>query len=117
MTAATNEHPGCEACSWADGGCSVCHPRSVFERMGADDRHEHAIEATADDKANPLADIPCPACGATALRIEWRTRVVASPIGTFALAGQQVKAPAKTEPWPWVRCGACGIEAEGSRDA
>lgn len=59
-----------------------------------------------------MADVkttPCPACGEVALRIE--TRLEARPIGSFSLAGAQLKSSAKEV--PWLVCGACGVEAKG----
>jgi hypothetical protein len=37
------EHPGCELCSYTDGGCSACNPRSVFDRMAEDDAYEDSM--------------------------------------------------------------------------
>lgn len=54
----------------------------------------------------------CPACGADALRIEYRLR--AKPLGTYSLAGAQPKVAA--ENWPWLVCDSCGIEAEGKQN-
>lgn len=39
--------PGCESCSWADGGCSLCNPRSAIDRIKADEDAETEIEAQA----------------------------------------------------------------------
>jgi hypothetical protein len=57
----------------------------------------------------PVVDTPCPNCGATELRIEHRLQ--ARPIGSFSLSGVQTKVTARE--WPWLVCGACGVEAPG----
>lgn len=57
-----------------------------------------------------ISKIPCPSCGQTGLRVEWRFRV--APIGSFSLAGNGIKFPA-TET-PWLVCD-CGFEEEGKR--
>jgi hypothetical protein len=59
-----------------------------------------------------VTDTPCPGCGAKALRIE--QRITGKPIGTFSLAGAQMKVSA-TVKW-WLVCDGCGIEAEGKAD-
>jgi hypothetical protein len=48
-------------------------------------------------------------CGKNSPRVEWRLE--AKPIGTFSLAGQQMKVTA-TE-WPWLVCDGCGRESRG----
>ncbi len=48
MTDQPDQH-GCEACSYTDGGCSQCNPRSVFERMAEDDDAERALTEGADE--------------------------------------------------------------------
>ncbi len=58
-----------------------------------------------------VEETPCPACGALALRIE--SRLAIRQIGTFSLAGQQMKFSA--DQVPWLVCGSCGVEAEGHR--
>lgn len=50
---------------------------------------------------------PCPACGGT-LHLE--ERLTAHKIGTFSVAGAQLKFPARQR-W-WIVCDDCGIEAE-----
>lgn len=47
----------------------------------------------------------CPECGAEKLRIKMRLR--AAPVGSFSLAGAQVKFSASG--WPYLVCGGCGI--------
>jgi uncharacterized paraquat-inducible protein A len=59
-----------------------------------------------------VKDTACPRCGVKALRIEMR--LTAKRIGSFSLAGAQMKVVA-TEV-PWLVCGVCGIEAEGTRE-
>ena len=58
-----------------------------------------------------LEGTPCPLCGVAALRVEERLR--AKPVGSFSLAGGQMKVVA--ERVLWLVCGACGIEVEGRR--
>lgn len=41
---------GCEACGFADGGCSQCRPRSIFELMADSQAAEDRIQAAADAK-------------------------------------------------------------------
>lgn len=53
----------------------------------------------------------CPACGHEGMRIEWRLK--ARPLGSFSLAGSQMKVSA-TET-PYLICDGCDIEAEGER--
>ena len=64
------------------------------------------------DGEKRLPETPCPACGAVALRVE--QRLEAKPIGTWSLAGSQMKVFAGY--WPWLVCGACGVEARGEID-
>lgn len=53
----------------------------------------------------------CKHCGPEfALRIEWR--LVAKPLGTFSLAGQQMKFSAANT--PFVICDNCGRESQGN---
>lgn len=59
-----------------------------------------------------IDETPCPACGSKSLRIE--ERLTTKPIGSFSLAGVQMKVSAVSK--PWLVCGTCGIEAEGKRD-
>lgn len=56
-----------------------------------------------------LGDVPCRNCGAYGLRIE--TRLEALPIGTYSLAGQQMKIAARE--WPWMVCDNCKRESRG----
>ena len=55
---------------------------------------------------------PCPACGERTLQIEWR--LVAKEVGSFSLAGATPKVVATEK--PFLRCTACGVEAEGELD-
>ena len=68
-------------------------------RAGGDLMASHDLEKT-----------PCPVCGALALRIE--ERLTAKPIGTYSLAGAQMKVSVLV---PWLVCGSCGAAAEGKR--
>lgn len=58
-----------------------------------------------------ILSTPCPACGQLYLILE--TRWDTSDIGTFSLAGMQMKLPAVVE--IWIRCLNCGVEAKGHR--
>lgn len=51
----------------------------------------------------------CPACGEQRLEIEYRLE--AKPLGSYSLAGHQVKVAASG--WPWLVCRNCGVEARG----
>ncbi|ARD42503.1 hypothetical protein [Actinomyces gaoshouyii] len=52
----------------------------------------------------------CARCGIDGqLRIEYRME--AKPLGTFSLAGAQMKVAATR--WPWMVCGACGATCRG----
>lgn len=58
-------------------------------------------------------ETPCPSCGHIGLEIGWR--LVAKPIGTFSLAGQQTKVSA-TRRLRW-RCPECDASGPaGSND-
>lgn len=59
-----------------------------------------------------VSDTPCPACGQTTLSIE--ERFEPKPVGTWSLAGAQMKLTGKM--WPYVRCSNCGVEARGKID-
>lgn len=60
-----------------------------------------------------LAHVPCARCGVHAL--ELFLKLEARPLGTWSLAGAQLKTSATT--WPYVRCdvgrGGCGAECRG----
>lgn len=58
------------------------------------------------------AEQSCPQCGFAGLVIEWR--LTSKPLGSFSLAGSQMKVSA-TE-LPWIKCPACGVEAEGKQE-
>lgn len=62
---------------------------------------------------NPLTGVPCRDCGQLTLRIEWRSKLVAKPTGSYSLAGAQPKVAAEEKPWPWAVCDNCGDESEG----
>lgn len=62
---------------------------------------------------NPLAGVPCVKCGALALRVEARDELVARPIGTYSLAGAQLKTSVVERSWPWAVCDGCGGESRG----
>jgi len=58
---------------------------------------------------NTIEETPCPSCGEKTLRIEFKMTI--KPIGTFSLAGAQMKFSSRMV--PWLICGNCGIKAEG----
>lgn len=64
----------------------------------------------------PLPGVPCRECGAEKLRIEFRTRLTAKPIGSFSISGYQMKVAALGQEWPWMVCDNCGEECEGKID-
>jgi hypothetical protein len=64
---------------------------------------------------NPLAGVPCRDCAVPALRVEWRTVLVAKPVGSHSLAGMQPKVAAEEKPWPWAVCDNCGGESKGKQ--
>lgn len=51
----------------------------------------------------------CPKCQESTLKVEYRLKT--QPVGSFSLAGQQMKFSALE--WPWVVCSGCGAESEG----
>lgn len=59
-----------------------------------------------DPIVDPLAGVPCPTCGELTLRIE--TRFETRPLGTWSLAGRQLKTSAVR--WPYAVCGATGCD-------
>lgn len=58
-----------------------------------------------------VADLPkpCPSCGASPLELSWG--LVARPLGTWSLAGAQMKTSAVE--WATVSCPACGVQVPG----
>lgn len=70
-----------------------------------------------NDVGNIVAEVPCPECGVTGkLKVEIRDRFTARPIGTFSLAGSQLKVSAEKVPWPFLVCEGCGFEEAGKPD-
>lgn len=59
-----------------------------------------------------LPPMRCKHCGGV-LRVEWRERLEAKPLGTFSLAGQTLKFSAVKREWPYVICDACELECAG----
>lgn len=56
----------------------------------------------------------CKYCGPDhPLRIEMREVLEAKPIGTFSLAGAQMKFSAIRREWPYAICDNCGRESKG----
>lgn len=62
---------------------------------------------------NPLAGLTCKYCGSLDIWVELRPRITAQPLGTWSLAGAQLKTSAVATTWPWAVCGGCGHESEG----
>ncbi|MFZ2238016.1 MAG: hypothetical protein WAV90_00575 [Gordonia amarae] len=59
----------------------------------------------------------CRHCGPEhPLRIEWRDEIVARPLGSFSLAGAQMKFSATKRQWPWAICDNCGHESKGKTE-
>jgi hypothetical protein len=65
---------------------------------------------------NPFVGIPCRDCGQATLRLEYRKELVAKPLGTWSLAGAQMKTAAVEGEWPWCVCDNCGGESRGKHD-
>lgn len=64
------------------------------------------------ERIDPEKMPDCPACGAAgSLRLE--TRIEAKEIGTFSVAGSQMKVVASEV--IWLVCDSCKIEAKGHR--
>lgn len=51
---------GCEACSFAPDGCSICRPRSIFELMAESQAAEDQVQAEADAKLPQAPPEPAP---------------------------------------------------------
>lgn len=70
-------------------------------------------------QSDPLEEVaaatPCPLCREKALQVEYRPGLYAKPIGTFSLAGGQMKVSAHRVQWPWLVCRTpdCGFEEKG----
>lgn len=62
---------------------------------------------------NPFEGVECTNCGAASLRLEVREQLVSKPIGTFSLAGMQMKTSAFTQPTYWCVCDSCESESMG----
>lgn len=59
----------------------------------------------------------CPKCSEVGkLRIEYRSKLAAKPLGSFSLAGAQMKVSATEIQVPFLCCDACGLELEGKRE-
>lgn len=64
-----------------------------------------------------LSEVPCTKCQLPGgLRIEMRTEVEAKPLGSYSLAGEQVKVSAHVSDRPWMVCDLCNAECKGKRD-
>jgi hypothetical protein len=98
---------GCEACSWADNGCSICRPDvSVFERMKADDAEEDALEARARAAVQELTDVLMAQGGGDALR----------KVLDVESASVQLRALVAPARWDWA-IGEVGRRAEAMAEA
>lgn len=100
--------PRCGAVSYnlndvEHGYCGRCHDFTG-------DPHRQAL--TLEER---VAATACPGCEQKALRVELRPELQARPIGSFSLAGQQMKFSAVKAQVPWLVCGNCGAEARGKR--
>lgn len=49
--------PGCKDCSFADNGCSLCHPQPVQARIDADNAAEDDLEARARAAVDALGAV------------------------------------------------------------
>lgn len=78
-----------------------------------------SIEVMGDPKVvEALSKILCPNCGKNTLRLEMRMGPLkVKPIGTFSLAGAQMKMAATMEAEGFLVCNDCGFEKKGKRDA
>jgi hypothetical protein len=56
--------------------------------------------------------LPCPSCNRTLMSMSWT--LVARPVGSFSLAGAQMKVSASSR--AVVRCRGCAFEAHGTID-
>lgn len=61
---------------------------------------------------NYLSNATCRYCGHHRIRVEWR--MVATPLGTYSIAGAQMKFEATSV--PFATCEGCGHESEGKTD-
>lgn len=50
------------------------------------------------------------------LRVEWRAEFGAKPVGSFSLAGAQVKFSAVKREWPYAVCDNCKRESRAKDD-
>lgn len=69
-------------------------------------------DAAADLEAL-AATAHCLLCGHAPLEAHWRPRWLVAEPATYALAGQQLKAPARLVAWPWLACPACKMASRG----
>lgn len=64
------------------------------------------------EQPDPFDGIPCAECGQMALRLVWKLE--AKPVGSYSLAGAQMKFSANEH--PWCVCDSCGAECKGKRE-
>lgn len=76
-------------------------------------RTEEERVAWEAEHRDDLKGVPCKYCWETAIVLELRQEFIAKPVGTFSLAGAQMKFSAIRCWWPWARCTACGHESKG----
>ncbi len=61
-----------------------------------------------------MSGLWCKHCGPDhPLRIEYREQLEAKPLGSFSLAGAQMKFSAVKRQWPWAVCDNCKRESKG----
>lgn len=68
-------------------------------------------EAMKNLVAKRAGEVACPACGHEGMKVKWK--LVAKPVGTFSLAGRQMKFSACEAPVLYCPNGECGVEATG----
>ena len=75
------------------------------------DDHREPKDTSVTSAEHQLAVLPCPDCGTVgSVRLDTRMRFRALPIGTWSLAGQQLKTSAVEERVPVLVCTVCGFE-------
>lgn len=69
-----------------------------------------SAEKDAPAERQPLG-APCRYCGSDKTWVEWRLE--ANPVGTYSLAGVQMKFPVRR--WPYAICDGCGHVSRGQQ--
>lgn len=79
-------------------------------------RGESTVSVDRAATLNPFTGVLCVRCGVAALTLVWKLE--ARPLGTFSLAGVQLKVSARE--WPYCVCdptlGGCGAECRGKQE-